>query len=561
MGQKSFRAYALCGAMIAVISGSAQSQTVTEAEALQGQRKGPVSVNNASGNLVPVARPPVERARDLYRRGRLDEAEHELESVIRDEPASVLSYVALTQVYLRHHKVEAAYKLAAKAIEMEPSLDAAHTALGEVYFRQGKLHEAEKEFMQLVKAGTREARAYLGLGTLYWSAAFYKHAKAMLDRAYALDPGDPDVRRAWVDSLMPNERTKALQSYLSAGIEGSDRDRFERQLTILRSTTGLTGSSCRLATDPAATDTPLIPLTHDSLAITAFALPVALNDTQGKFKLDTGASGLLVSKRLADKSAIKRITDVPIRGVGDTSETKGYIGKAGSIKVAGLEFKDCYVTVIDKSSVLGEDGLIGADVFSSFLIDIDFPGARFKLSKLPDRPGEPVQTASLESGAGPSSGYFDKYTAPEMKSFTPFFRFAHLLLIQTLLNDSVKKLFLLDTGSYSNSVSLATASELITVSRDGDSKLKGFNGDVKGAFRAGRIMIQFGGFKQLNENMMAIDTTRISDSVGTNVSGILGLSLLHLLDIKIDYRDGIIDFQYKPNPSPPEAAGELSKSQ
>jgi len=30
------------------------------------------------------------------------------------------------------------------------------------------------------------------------------------------------------------------------------------------------------------------------------------------------------------------------------------------------------------------------------------------------------------------------------------------------------------------------------------------------------------------------------------VSGILGFTLLHLLDIKIDYRDGLVDFEYNP---------------
>jgi hypothetical protein len=45
---------------------------------------------------------------------------------------------------------------------------------------------------------------------------------------------------------------------------------------------------------------------------------------------------------------------------------------------------------------------------------------------------------------------------------------------------------------------------------------------------------------------MAFDLTSISQSAGTEVSGILGFTLLHLLDLKIDYRDGLVDFEYKP---------------
>jgi hypothetical protein len=46
--------------------------------------------------------------------------------------------------------------------------------------------------------------------------------------------------------------------------------------------------------------------------------------------------------------------------------------------------------------------------------------------------------------------------------------------------------------------------------------------------------------------MTAFDTKRISDDVGTEVSGFLGFVLLRFLDIKIDYRDGLVDFKYEP---------------
>ena len=36
----------------------------------------------------------------------------------------------------------------------------------------------------------------------------------------------------------------------------------------------------------------------------------------------------------------------------------------------------------------------------------------------------------------------------------------------------------------------------------------------------------------------------ISDSTGTEVSGTLGFAMLRMLDIKIDYRDGLVHFDY-----------------
>jgi len=55
------------------------------------------------------------------------------------------------------------------------------------------------------------------------------------------------------------------------------------------------------------------------------------------------------------------------------------------VKIGALEFRECKVTVVDKGSVLGEDGLIGADVFQDFLIDLGFPNKKLRLESLPKR--------------------------------------------------------------------------------------------------------------------------------------------------------------------------------
>jgi hypothetical protein len=44
--------------------------------------------------------------------------------------------------------------------------------------------------------------------------------------------------------------------------------------------------------------------------------------------------------------------------------------------------------------------------------------------------------------------------------------------------------------------------------------------------------------------LTAFDTKYISDGIGTEISGFLGFTLLRLLDIKIDYRDALVDFNY-----------------
>jgi len=51
--------------------------------------------------------------------------------------------------------------------------------------------------------------------------------------------------------------------------------------------------------------------------------------------------------------------------------------------------------------------------------------------------------------------------------------------------------------------------------------------------------------RQENQDMTAFDTKNLSDDIGTEISGFLGFTTLRLLDIKIDYRDALVDFKYR----------------
>jgi predicted aspartyl protease len=113
--------------------------------------------------------------------------------------------------------------------------------------------------------------------------------------------------------------------------------------------------------------------------------------------LDTGASGILINKTLAEKAGVTRLADVDIRGIGDKGEKRGYRGLASSLKIGDLEFQNCPVEVLEKRSVVGEDGLIGADVFSSFLVEIDFPNEKLRLKELPKRPEDIAANLSLQT--------------------------------------------------------------------------------------------------------------------------------------------------------------------
>ncbi|HWX43562.1 MAG TPA: aspartyl protease family protein [Blastocatellia bacterium] len=489
---------------------------------------------------------PLAKADQLYRTGKLAAAAQEYNALLQAEPKSALAYVGLVHVYLKQKKPAEAYAAAAKAVELAPSLAAARVALGEAYFRQGKIDEANAEFTALAKANTKEPRAYLGLSRVYGALSYFKHAKLAIDRAHALDPADPDIRKAWIRTLNLKERIKDLQAYLGSETNDDQEERknLEHMRVMLTDQADQPTHGCRLATKISAMETNLEPLLTDPTHIRGYGLRVKVNGVSSKLMLDTGAGGITVDRRIADKAGIKRVVRQDSEGVGDKGPAAGYIGYADSIKIGDIEFQNCYVDVIEQSSVVGEDGLIGGDVFSHFLLDIDFPNQKFRLHELPPRPDPPAPARSPESNSSGTPEFYDPYIAPEMKSFSQVLRLGSHLLIPTKLNDLPPKLFMLDTGAFANTISPEAAREVTKVSSEEGAQIRGISGAVKNVFTANEFTIRFANLRQKNQDTFAFDTSSISNSLGTEVSGFLGFNMLRMLRIRIDYRDGLIDFEY-----------------
>ncbi len=542
-----------------------------------GEQNEPAVSSVLSPSDSPPARPadassdPLSAALALTRKGDFDAAIKKYQQFLQETPKSPEAYAGLTRVYLKKQDVTQANDTIIKALQVTDSWPV-RVALGEVYFRQGKIHEAEQEWVTVINSKHLDARAFLGLARVRRAIAMNKSAKTMIDKARQLDPSDPDIERFWVWTLPSPERIKYLESYLSEATESdaAERDNLQSYLSYLKERAKQRNPYCRLVSKVKTTQTPLVRLLIDPSHLRGYGLSVDLNGTRSNLMLDTGASGILVKRQTAERAGITKLTETKVFGIGDKGAKNGFVGIANSIRVGELEFQNCPVEVIEGRSVGGEDGLIGADVFEHFLVDIDFPNEKLKLSELPKRPGDGDQELALKSeeddsdepdASGKSdlateagakeaaskanpSGPQDRYIAPEMRSFTQVFRFGHDLLISTKVGDTPMKLFLMDTGSLTNFISPEAAREITHVHGDSDMTVSGISGTVKKVYRADKAILQFGNLRQENQDMTAFDMSRISEGNGTEVSGFLGFVVLRFLDIKIDYRDALVDFSY-----------------
>jgi tetratricopeptide (TPR) repeat protein len=505
----------------------------------------------------------------FYYQGDFKAAIQKYQKILTDKPNSSEAYAGLTRVYLKQKNVEQANETILKGVQVADS-PVVRVALGEVYFRQGKISEAEREWVNVINSGHADARAYLGLVRVDRAMSLYKKAKDRVDKAHQLDPADPDIQRYWSDTLSVSERIKNLEEYL-ANVNNDDpktREHLQHYLEYLKARQQGPPRSCKLISKVTSTESKLVPLTRDAQHMRGLGLSVSINGTKANLLLDTGASGLVVDRGIAEKSGLTKLSETSIWGIGDQGGNTGWIGLASSIKVGELEFQDCPVAVMDKRSVVEENGLIGADVFEHFLVDINIPDRKLRLSELPKRPGETTQViklktdkddasgqqaenngANLNSKSAPpnAAGPFDAYVGPEMSSYTKIFRFGHQLLIATRIGNAPPKLFVIDTGAFTNMIDPQAAREVTKVHGDDYMKVKGLSGSVKNVYSADKAVLTFGHLRQENQDLVSFDMTPLSEGVGTQISGALGFTTLYLLDIRIDYRDGLVDLSYDPN--------------
>jgi predicted aspartyl protease/predicted negative regulator of RcsB-dependent stress response len=556
------RKFVIAGLLLTVGFGAAQDMKEVPKEA-------PKPAPAAVATSVPAVPDDLTAAALLYRQGQFDAAIQKYQQFLTEKPTSSEAYAGLTRVYLKQKNVQLANETISKGLQAADG-PAVQVALGEVYFRQGKIPEAEREWVNAINSGHLDARAYIGLARVDRALSLYKKAKDKVDKAHELDPNDPDIQRYWIDTLSRNERIKKLEEYL-ASVKNDDaktRENIQHYIDYLKARQQGPPRSCKLIGNVTSTQTNLVPLLIDPKHMRGLGLSVSVNGTRSNLLLDTGATGILIDRGIAEKSGLNKLSGINISGIGDKGDNAGWIGLADSIKVGELEFQNCPVWVMDKRSVADEDGLIGADVFSSFLVDINLPERKLHLSPLPLRPGETSQAIKLktdkddtgseqaentDTGSSskpappPAAGPFDAYVSPEMTAYTKVLRFGHQLLIPTKIGDAPPKLFMIDTGAFNNLIDPAAAREVTKVHGDSNTIVKGISGSVKNVYRADKAVLIFGNLKQENQEMVSLDMTSISDAIGTEISGALGFATLNMLDVKIDYRDGLVSLSYDPN--------------
>ncbi len=406
-------------------------------------------------------------------------------------------------------------------------------ARGEFAFYMGDMPDAEKLFKVAVKLKEETPRAVFGLYRLFSMASMYRTARLLCLRAHELDPDDALITVGWLRYLTPEKRKEVLGPFVAAHpwlYKNFERD--EQTASEIHHELG-EQKAFELEGGRKETTLDFLYLHDDPTRVRGVGLRVAIEGGKPlRLLFDTGASGIVLAQAAVDRAGLSHLGSFQARGIGDKGARNAFVSVANECVIGTLKYKTCVFQATEgKGRVAGdEDGLIGADVFSDYIIHIDFQKRQLHLVPQPDRPPNP-------------QGY-DRTIPPDEAAFTPVFQAADHLYVSTKVNGKSSGLFLIDTGAGLSNIDSTFARLSTKVHGNDYLHVKGVSGEVKDVFEADKAELQFGHFRQSNLGLAAFNLNNSSEHENFRMAGILGIPILSMFRLTIDYRNGLVKFEY-----------------
>jgi tetratricopeptide (TPR) repeat protein len=462
---------------------------------------------------------PAEAA---YQQGKYEIAESLYQQALLQKPNDPDLNSAVVRTLLHEGRISDAWTRANKGAEVAPRSAAALTALAEVQLRKGQPWLASQTLDSASAVDPCYARVHLIRGRIFRIDSMYASERAEIKAAYLIDPNDPDIHRAWAHTVNPaNDIVRIDDSLAStANLDPEIREKALASANSLRSQLSENSQTCQSSPVTTSLSLPLLASYENAKKISGYKLEVEFPKAKVKLVVDTAASGLYISQKLADTLGLQQGPGAPANTV-----------RADTLRIGSLEFHNCTVGVSDTPFADRVDGFIGTDVFASYLITLNHREEKLELDPLPHLPGE---------AKNPLPG--DRYNGPEVRSFTPVYHKNQYVLVPVMLNRKERRLFVLDTGMRMSTMTSEAAHSVSNTRLNFTNSVKTVSGSTLQIYRDG-FDLQFANLSfDRKDHILEFDPSAIDQNAGLEVAGMLGFDILQPLVIHIDYRDGLVQF-------------------
>ena len=472
---------------------------------------------SAQSTVCPaVADHAVTPADTAYVNGEYASAEGLYTQALAQKPQDAEVSAGLVRTLLHEGKIAEAATQATSSVAGNPHSAAALTALAEVQLRQGQPWVGMQTLDAAAAAQPCFARTHLIRSRALRIDSMYASERAEIQRAYEIDPNDPDIQTAWRSIAEAAQEVQGVTDSLATAkdIDPEIRKKAEATAHSMLPLLSENSQTCQVLPSVASAVVPLLPLMPDPKHIEGYRVQAQFPQGEAKLILDSAASGFYVSRTLADANGWKHDPNAP----------EGTV-HVDSVRIGPLEFRDCMAGVSDAPFPGKSDGFIGTDVFASYLITLDFRLAKMTLDPLP-------ALAGILPG--------DRPEAPELAGFVPVYHRRHYLLMPVEFNNKSRKLFVLATGMQTSAMSSEAAHSVSNITVNFTNTEQTVSGTSVQFFRE-IFDLQMAGLPTIHQgHVLQAAPGTMNRNAGFQIAGMLGLDVLHTMTVHMDYRDGMV---------------------
>src|SRR6267378_2995406 len=375
-----------------------------------------------------------------------------------------------------------------------------------------EVHRAEALYKEALGMNAKTARAHYGLGKLAIGKLKTKQAIQEMMRAIELDPKEPLYRfyasEAWALEKNYAEQRKQIEEYVA--LNPSDPDRLAEAKSGLEMLKAL-------GNDVASVDAPQnpapIPL-RKSLNL-VFARVMINGRGPYEFAVDTGASQIVLSEKLAGDLGLTPVTSTIMHGVGGGGKIDTKLYSVKEMTIGDVKIKNVPVGTFNDPLVSQlADGIFSTAVLSDFILTVNYPGNQLEISR--KRPA-----------ANPAS------------EVLPAWYFSNLLLVPVQVNGQHRGNFIVDTGAVTTVISHNMAATLGVDEKTPGAKIDlgiagvgGFEGVV---LRVPNVTFKTAKTSETFPQVVSINLKEMSKMIGTEIAGVIGFDFLDEYKLTLDY--------------------------
>lgn len=485
-----------------------------------------VAASFVSGSAASPAAEDLDPGWRLLREGRPGEAVRVFAARAADAPSSSENVRALVTALARDGRSTEAVAAAQAFLDRSPADPDAWAHLGRAFLVAGRFDEAEQAFLESVTLGPSPLGEW-GLGKIAASRGDGGAAAARFATARELSPHDDEILEAWLraqDDPETEARGWALWLAIDRRASASSRSYVEAALPVFGRYADHRG--VRLEARPGTSLPASLPL--ERLGRPAGArlderrLVVAVETGKGRPRrllLDTGARGMTLSPAAARAAGFEDLFSFRLQGFGDrTQGARAHVGVVRDLSIGPFVYRGGLAVRTSATNFPdGVDGILGIDLFADWIVELD--AGREELRVLPR--GEPA--------AG-----FRAADARRLDSH---------ILVEAVVAGRVRGWFLLDSGASHTVVDLELAENLGGRTRSADWWVRGVSGTLKDLRTVPEATVAVAGLERRDPGLLAYSLEGISRNLGVRLAGVLGLSFLDGLVLRIDPAGAAVAFR------------------